>query len=325
MHRTSPEGEEWRRYKEVEVPWASYDEYRLSESSRIRACPFHRRDRSGPIRRREFNVSSLAVLLLFKILFNLSYRTIASASKDLGMYNALGMRRPSCYKTIRNIMRHLNVRGLERVNRRLLPESTELASVDASGMKTTRRGAWVIVRFSKRERWRDFKKVHTFVDLVSKEIIHCLVTKGTSSNHPQLRRMLRRCSMHPPQMFQIPLLILDPARTETGGGPLSLCPFPRETPPSLCQGWQSKLLEGASGTGLGFSSISQQAVDWSLQCCSPIHRRRDRFSNMRILRQNVNSGLASRGVTGRKPRLPDEERLGASLRNEPRQVSLCLG
>ncbi|MCK4366694.1 MAG: transposase [Thermoplasmata archaeon] len=146
-----------------------------------------------PVRRREFRVSSLAVLLLFKILFNLSYRTIASANKDLGMYKALGMKRAPCYKTIQNTMRHLTARGLERVSRRLPPESTELASVDASGMKTTRRGAWVIVRFRRRERWRDFKKVHIFVDLVSKKIIHCLVTKGTSSDHPQLRRILRRC------------------------------------------------------------------------------------------------------------------------------------
>lgn len=193
MHRTSPRGKEWRRYKEVEVPWASYDEYRLNECSRILDLTDLFGEMDRPVRRREFRVSSLAVLLLFKILFNLSYRTIASANKDLGIYKALGMKRAPCYKTIQNTMRHLNVRGLERINRRLLPESTELASVDASGMKTTRRGAWVIVRFRRRERWRDFKKVHIFVDLVSKKIIHCLVTKGTSSDHPQLRRMLRRC------------------------------------------------------------------------------------------------------------------------------------
>ena len=132
MHRTSPRGKEWRRYKEVEVPWASYDEYRLSECSRILDLTNLFGEMDRPVRRREFRVSSLAVLLLFKIFFNLSYGTIASASKDLEIYKALGMKRAPCYKTIQNTMRHLTVRGLERVNRRLLPESTELATVGTS-------------------------------------------------------------------------------------------------------------------------------------------------------------------------------------------------
>jgi len=102
MHRTSPEGKEWRRYEEVEVPWARFDEYRLSECSRILDLTDLFGEMDRPVRRREFRVSSLAVLLLFKMLFNLSYRTIASANKDLGIYKALGMKRPA----IRNSPRY---------------------------------------------------------------------------------------------------------------------------------------------------------------------------------------------------------------------------
>jgi len=39
-------------------------------------------------------------LLLFKILFGVSYRTIASATNDLKIYQALDMKRTPCYKTI---------------------------------------------------------------------------------------------------------------------------------------------------------------------------------------------------------------------------------
>lgn len=45
----------------------------------------------------------------------------------------------------------------------------------------------------KEQKKRDFKKVHILVDLLSKKIIYCLLTKGTSSDSKQLKKMLRGC------------------------------------------------------------------------------------------------------------------------------------
>ncbi len=92
------------------------------------------------------------------------------------------MKRAPCYKTIQNTMQYLDTRFLCTINQILVPKKIKLAGVDSSRVKTHRKGAWVIIRFRRYQRKRDFKKVHIFVDLVSKKIIYCLVTKGTASD-----------------------------------------------------------------------------------------------------------------------------------------------
>jgi len=108
MQKTSQNNEEWKRYKEVSVPWAEYDAYRLGECGRVLDLRklFHELDVT--VQRREFKLSDLTVLLLFKILFGISYRGIASATKDLKIYQALDMKRAPCYKTIQNTLGHLD-------------------------------------------------------------------------------------------------------------------------------------------------------------------------------------------------------------------------
>jgi hypothetical protein len=100
MQRTCQINKEWRRYKEVSVPWAKYDAYRLNECKRILDLGdvFDELDR--PVHRREFKLSQLTILLLLKLMFGISYRTVASATKDLQLYQVLGMKRAPCYKTI---------------------------------------------------------------------------------------------------------------------------------------------------------------------------------------------------------------------------------
>ena len=193
MQKTSQNNEEWKRYKEVSVPWASYDAHRLSECGRILDLRGLFSELDTPVQRREFKLSKLVVLLLFKILFGISYRTIASATNDLKIYQALDMKRAPCYKTIQNTMSFLNERFLSRINQLLVPSKTKLAGVDSSGVKTHQKGAWVVIRFRKPQRKRDFKKIHIFVDLVSKKIIHCVLTKGTASDSKQLKKILRQC------------------------------------------------------------------------------------------------------------------------------------
>jgi hypothetical protein len=152
---------------------------------------FHELDK--PVQRREFKLSHLTVLLLFKILFGLSYRSIANATKDLKIYHALGMKRAPCYKTLQNTMEHLDTWFLSQINRLYLPKQIILGGIDSSGMKTNQKGAWIQIRFQRYQKKRDFKKIHIFVDLVSKKIIYCLVTKGTASDHKQLKKILKEC------------------------------------------------------------------------------------------------------------------------------------
>ncbi|MCD6468512.1 MAG: hypothetical protein J7L32_04285, partial [Thermoplasmata archaeon] len=121
-------------------------------------------------------------LLLFKILFGVSYRTIASATNDLKIYQALDMKRAPCYKTIQNTMQYLNEWFLSKINRLLVPSNIAFGGIDSTGMKTHQKGAWVVIRFRKPQRKRDFKKIHIFVDLVSKKIIYCIMTRGTASD-----------------------------------------------------------------------------------------------------------------------------------------------
>jgi len=192
MHGTK-QNKKWKRYKKVDVPWAQYDKYRLNECKRILDLSEMLEEIDQPVQRREFKLSKLVILLLFKILFNVSYRTIASAVKDLQIYCALGMKRAPCYKTIQNTMAYLDGITLSKINRNLLPSKTFLASIDSSGMKTNRRGAWVIIRFRRFQRRKDFRKVHIFVDLISKKIIYCIVTRGTSSDSRQLKKILNEC------------------------------------------------------------------------------------------------------------------------------------
>ena len=72
MHRARQNENEWKRYKKVSVPWAQYDVHRLNECKRVLdlRCLFHELD--TPVQRREFKLSNLTVLLLFKILFCIS-------------------------------------------------------------------------------------------------------------------------------------------------------------------------------------------------------------------------------------------------------------
>lgn len=138
--RHSPNDKEWKRYKEVSVPWAQYDAYRLSECKRVLDLRKLFVELDKPIQRREFKLSSLIVLLLLKILFGISYRTIASATKDLKIYGALGMKRAPCYKTIQNTFGYLNKDFLIKTNQCLTPSATSLAGVDSSGLKTRNKG-----------------------------------------------------------------------------------------------------------------------------------------------------------------------------------------
>jgi transposase len=193
MQKTRHKKDKWKRNKEVSIDWKLYDKSRLSECRRIIDLKqvFHELDR--PVQRREFLLSHLVVLLLFKILFGLSYRGITNATKDLYIYQALGMKRAPCYKTIQNTMNHLQSMILAEINQQFLPGHTQLGGVDSSGMKTHRKGAWIQVRFQHYEQKKDFKKIHIFVDLLSKKIIYCLVTKGTASDHKQLKKILKEC------------------------------------------------------------------------------------------------------------------------------------
>ncbi len=87
MHRTKQKKKEWKRYKEVSVPWDTYDAYRSGECQRVLDLQEVFRDLDNPVQRREFKLSCLTVLLLFKILFGIRYRGTASATKDLNIYS----------------------------------------------------------------------------------------------------------------------------------------------------------------------------------------------------------------------------------------------
>jgi len=194
MQRASQENIEWERHKEVNVPWATYDAHRSNECKRIIDLRELLHVLDKPVHRREFKLSQLTILLLLKLMFGISYRTLASATKDLELYHLLGMKRAPCYKTIQNTMQYLTENVLIHINQRLIPKTTTLGGLDSSGMKTHHKGAWVVIRFHKNQQRRDFKKVHLFVDLVSKKILYCLVTTGRASDAKQVKRLLKGCS-----------------------------------------------------------------------------------------------------------------------------------
>jgi len=182
------------RYKEVSVPWAQYDAHRGNEYKHVVDLKGVFIELDKPVQRREFCLSELTVLLLLKIMFGISYRGIASATKNLGIYKVLGMKRAPSYKTIQRTVQYLHVGFLSRVNRCLTPSKIQLAGIDSSGMKTQRKGAWVQIRFQKPVQKQDFKKIHIFVDLESKKILSCIITKGSSYDSPQLKRILKQCN-----------------------------------------------------------------------------------------------------------------------------------
>ena len=141
MHKTCQNKIEWKRNKEVNVPWAQYDAHRSGECKRILDLRTAFVELDKPVHRREFKLSNLTVLLLFKILFGVSYRTIASAARDLQIYRALDMKRAPCYKTIQNTMGYLDERFFTKINKILVPSKVKLGGVDSSGLKTHRKGA----------------------------------------------------------------------------------------------------------------------------------------------------------------------------------------
>jgi len=146
-----------------------------------------------PVQRREFHLSQLIVLLLLKLMFDISYRPLASAVKDLHIYQALDMKRAPCYKTIQNTMQYLSEGILMGINQRLIPQVTSLGGLNSSGMKTHRRGAWIVLRFHALQHRRDFKKIHLFLDLISKKILSRLVTTGLASDAKNVEKLLKGC------------------------------------------------------------------------------------------------------------------------------------
>ena len=180
----------WKRYKEIDVPWSEYDHYRNGECTRVLDLRKYFRKLDKPVQRREFPLSSLATLLLVKILFAIPYRSLASMVKGFQIYELLGMKRAPCYKTLQRTMGYLDMEFLEEINRCLVPSDVDLSGIDASGLKTTRKGAWVQIRFGKQQRKRDFKKLHIFVDLRKKKILNCILTEGMASDHRQLRQLV---------------------------------------------------------------------------------------------------------------------------------------
>jgi transposase len=190
MFKANQKRKRWKRYKKIKIEWGPYDKYRKSECERILNLGKLFKNLDKPVQRREFRLSTLAVLLLFKVMFNVSYRTIASVVNGFRIYELLGLERAPCFKTIQRTMEYLSIDVLKEINKCLIPMKTSLAAVDASGLKTRRKGAWVIVRFNEPLRKRDFKKIHIFVDLETKKIINCVLTKGTASDSKQVRELL---------------------------------------------------------------------------------------------------------------------------------------
>lgn len=183
----------WKRHKKVKVPWAEYDRNRRSECKRVLDLRKDLRKLDKPIQRREFRISSLAILVVFKILLDKPYRTIWSLSETFGIWVQLGMKRNPSYKTIQRTMDFLDEKFLMVINRQYLPAKARLCGIDSSGMKTTRKGAWLVLRFKKKMKKKDFKKVHLFVDLQTKKILACILTGSTISDSRQLKKMLRMC------------------------------------------------------------------------------------------------------------------------------------
>lgn len=194
MQKTNSKKGEWKRHKEVTVPWATYDAHRDNEYKYVIDLRKLFLELDIPVQRREFFLSNLVVLLLLKIMFGISYRGVASATKNLGFYKMLRMKRAPSYKTIQRTIQYLNFGFLSQVNRVLTPSKIRLAGIDSSGMKTQQKGAWVQIRFKKPVQKKDFKKIHIFVDLESKKILSCILTKGSSYDSPQLKRILKQCN-----------------------------------------------------------------------------------------------------------------------------------
>ena len=194
MQQTSSKHKGWRRYKEVSVPWAKYDAHRKNEYKHVIDLQetFIKLDK--PVQRREFHLSKLTIILLLKIMFGISYRGIASATKNLGIYKILNMKRAPSYKTIQRTIQYINVNFLKKTNRNLTPEKIHLAGIDSSGIKSHRKGAWVQIRFRKPVKKQDFRKIHIFVDLETKKILSCIITKGSSYDSPQLKIILQQCN-----------------------------------------------------------------------------------------------------------------------------------
>ena len=191
MQKTSQKEIGWRRYKEVSVPWATYDAHRLSECKRVLDLRKLFIELDKPVQRRKFKLSNLTVLLLLKILFGISYRTIASANKDLQIYALLGMKRAPCYKTIQNTISYLDEQFFIKINKLFIPSKVNLAGIDSSGLKTHKKGVWIQIRFQQFSRKHDFKKVHIFVDLISKKILYCVMTDGRSHDAQHLKKILQ--------------------------------------------------------------------------------------------------------------------------------------
>jgi transposase len=139
----------------------------------------------------EFKLSNLTVLLLLKILFGISYRTLASANNDLQIYALLGMKRAPCYKTIQNTIGYLDEQSFIKINKLFIPSTVKIAGIDSSSFKTHRKGVWIQIRFQRFSRKRDFKKVHIFVDLISKRILYCVMTDGTCHDAQQLNKIFK--------------------------------------------------------------------------------------------------------------------------------------
>lgn len=182
------------RHKKVLVHWAAYDKSRLSDCKRVVDTRKLFKQLNVRIQRREFELSSLATFLLLKTFLNTSYRGLAGLSKTFGIWAMLDLKRNPCYKTIQRTMGYISVDLLGTINRMLLPKDVRVAAADSSGLKTTRRCAWIIIRFKRRNQRKDFKKYHILVDVRTKKILVCTLARGYSSDRRYLSRMLRKCA-----------------------------------------------------------------------------------------------------------------------------------
>jgi len=100
-----------------------------------------------PVHRKKFKLSHLTVLILLKIMFVISSRTLASAPHYLKVCQILVMKQAPCCKTIQNTLQYLQGCFLREINRMLIPSASPLGGMDSSGIKIDRKETWVIIRF----------------------------------------------------------------------------------------------------------------------------------------------------------------------------------
>lgn len=149
--------------------------------------------KQNKIGRPSHNPRIVVIFCMLKVMFCQTYDSIENMSRDPRIKKILGVKKLPGHSVVHRGMLKLRQKYIRRVNRKLTKKFKRKGinlAVDSTGFKTKTSSAWYDIRIKRKNRKKDFEKLHALCSPDDGLIYDYRITDGKAHDSPHLRPML---------------------------------------------------------------------------------------------------------------------------------------